>query len=578
MKAIALMYSVLLITITVNLMYSQDIINETGKDGLFIVRTADQDTLMLIKDRNVNITGELRIATMSRGSDTDPQVVWDTQDKALKVIPLRVFSEVSPLSEPLSRINGHSILSNELLSDDNTSFSILETAAVTWNIFSTDYGYIKLGPANANWGHIYTDRPKFVFNVPLYSGTGKFSSAVNDLQLHTNGKTRITVLKNGGNVGIGTSNPLSQLSVGGDGLAAAAIWGETSERGGRGVYGYASNGSIEANYGGYFRSNGRSGRGVQGYAIGLTGRGVYGIATGGSGKGVDGYASNSGDVTNYGGYFRANGSNGRGVYGYASGSSGHGVNGYAFGINGRGGSFEANGGSGRGVYGYASNIFNVTNYGGYFQAAGSYGRGVYGYASNTGSTTNYGGYFEAAGIYGRGVYGLVTGSSGVGMYGYASNSGSVTNYGGYFLAQGSSGRGVYGRAKGTNGKGVVGRGDVPTTSYDFDAIGAGVNYGSTSSIRWKNDIVEIDRPLEKISELRGVYFIWDEEHGGHHDVGMIAEEVGKVLPEIVVYEENGIDADGMDYSKLTPLLVEAIKAQQKLIDELTLRVQVIEAQ
>ena len=41
---------------------------------------------------------------------------------------------------------------------------------------------------------------------------------------------------------------------------------------------------------------------------------------------------------------------------------------------------------------------------------------------------------------------------------------------------------------------------------------------------------------------------------------MIAEEVGKVLPEIVNYEENGTDAIGMDYSKLTPLLVEAVNA------------------
>lgn len=73
-----------------------------------------------------------------------------------------------------------------------------------------------------------------------------------------------------------------------------------------------------------------------------------------------------------------------------------------------------------------------------------------------------------------------------------------------------------------------------------------------------------------------MYFDWDEEHGGHHDVGMIAEEVGKVLPEIVVYEENGIDADGMDYSKLTPLLVEVAKAQQKLIEELTKRIEELE--
>ncbi len=69
-----------------------------------------------------------------------------------------------------------------------------------------------------------------------------------------------------------------------------------------------------------------------------------------------------------------------------------------------------------------------------------------------------------------------------------------------------------------------------------------------------------------MAELRGVYFDWDEEHGGQHDVGMIAEEVGKVLPEIVVYEENGIDADGMDYSKLTPLLVEAVKELQNIVE------------
>jgi hypothetical protein len=68
--------------------------------------------------------------------------------------------------------------------------------------------------------------------------------------------------------------------------------------------------------------------------------------------------------------------------------------------------------------------------------------------------------------------------------------------------------------------------------------------------------------------LRGVYFNWDAEHGGQHDVGMIAEEVGQVLPEIVEYEENGIDATGMDYSKLTPLLVEAVKALKTEVDQM----------
>lgn len=74
------------------------------------------------------------------------------------------------------------------------------------------------------------------------------------------------------------------------------------------------------------------------------------------------------------------------------------------------------------------------------------------------------------------------------------------------------------------------------------------------------------QPLAKIAQLRGVYFDWDAEHGGYHDLGMIAEEVGAVLPEIVQYEPNGIDAHGMDYSKLAPLLVEAINAMRSETD------------
>lgn len=125
---------------------------------------------------------------------------------------------------------------------------------------------------------------------------------------------------------------------------------------------------------------------------------------------------------------------------------------------------------------------------------------------------------------------------------------------------GESGRAVYGEATASSGTnyGVYGRSNS-ASGYDFYAGGAGVNYGASSSRRWKNNAVPIDDPLHKIGQLRGVYFDWDEKHGGAHDVGMIAEEVGAVLPEVVQYEENGIDASGMDYSKMTPLLVEAVK-------------------
>ena len=52
---------------------------------------------------------------------------------------------------------------------------------------------------------------------------------------------------------------------------------------------------------------------------------------------------------------------------------------------------------------------------------------------------------------------------------------------------------------------------------------------------------------------------------------MIAEDVGKVVPEVVTYETDGKDARGVDYSRLTALLIEAVKQQQKQIA--TLRAQ-----
>lgn len=143
----------------------------------------------------------------------------------------------------------------------------------------------------------------------------------------------------------------------------------------------------------------------------------------------------------------------------------------------------------------------------------------------------------------------------------------VSNDGFGLYGDSNEGYGVYGQSyndvgiKGYSQNSVAVSGNGAT--YDFFAEGPNLHYGMVSSRRWKNNIANIEKPLEKIGALRGVYFDWDEAHGGHHDVGFIAEEIGAVLPEIVHYEENGIDADGMDYSKMTPLLVEAINAMRR---------------
>jgi len=81
-----------------------------------------------------------------------------------------------------------------------------------------------------------------------------------------------------------------------------------------------------------------------------------------------------------------------------------------------------------------------------------------------------------------------------------------------------------------------------------------------SSRRWKSHIHTLHGALGKIEHLRGVEYTYTAT--GQRDIGMIAEEVGKVVPEVVSYEDNGKDARGIDYARLTALLVEAVKQQQ----------------
>ena len=230
------------------------------------------------------------------------------------------------------------------------------------------------------------------------------------------------------------------------------------------------------------------------------------------------------------------------VYGKATNANG----------NSRGGHFESNSITGRGVEGLATNSSGTSSTGGYFESKGTTGVGVLGHALSNGNGLTYGGFFLSNSSGGIAVYGDGGAAGGL-FYGNIAVNGIGFSIGGNFEALTSGSIGV--QAKGG--------------SFDFFADGPGTDYGSPSSIRWKSDIVEIGDPLKKLNALRGVYYTWDEKHGGQHDVGMIAEEVGEVLPEIVDYEENGIDAIGMDYSKLTPLLVEAVKELSKQVEYLS---------
>jgi hypothetical protein len=98
---------------------------------------------------------------------------------------------------------------------------------------------------------------------------------------------------------------------------------------------------------------------------------------------------------------------------------------------------------------------------------------------------------------------------------------------------------------------------------------------ATSDRRLKENILPILNALDKVKQIQGVTFDWipltKEQrkilHGNEgHDIGVIAQEIEAILPELVTTRDNGYKA--VKYDKMVALLIEAIKEQQGEIDEL----------
>ena len=113
------------------------------------------------------------------------------------------------------------------------------------------------------------------------------------------------------------------------------------------------------------------------------------------------------------------------------------------------------------------------------------------------------------------------------------------------------------------------------TAGRIDASGDIVAY-STSDKNFKENITPIPNALEKISKISGNTYDWKadmkEFHGFEgNDVGVIAQEIEEVLPQLVTTRETGYKA--VKYDKLVALLIEGIKEQQQQIHSLTIEVE-----
>ncbi|NHZ85241.1 MAG: hypothetical protein GWP19_05100 [Planctomycetia bacterium] len=270
------------------------------------------------------------------------------------------------------------------------------------------------------------------------------------------------------------------------------------------------------------------GRGVSGSASGERGKGVFGLATGVEGSGISGSAL---------------GEEGTGVRGYAPGLVGKGVFGQATGDEGKGVSGSASGDKGKGIYGSAS---GVNAFAGYFNGRG-YFRNNVGIGEKDPSDK-----LHVNSDSGQNALRVqVDGATKLRVF---SNGG--TAIGANYQSTPSNGLYVHGDIK--NSGGVL----------------------HTSDQRFKTDIKPIDNSLEKLKNIRGIYYNWNREQYPERDfninkqIGVIAQEVEKEFPELVDTDNDGYKS--VNYSKLTPILIEAIKELHQIVDNQQKRIEELE--
>jgi hypothetical protein len=169
------------------------------------------------------------------------------------------------------------------------------------------------------------------------------------------------------------------------------------------------------------------------------------------------------------------------------------------------------------------------------------------------------GMYVDAGATGRPFYGYAL--NGVARAWTELNGGSTNwelNYGGTWLS--------------VSNTGFVGINASPTASFRLD-VGGSIRCTAlteTSDERFKKNIQPLSSSLEKIESLNGVSWQWKaeefpaEKFSNDMQIGFIAQEVEKVIPEVVMTDAKGYKS--IDYSKISAVLTEALKDQQKQIN------------
>ena len=331
-----------------------------------------------------------------------------------------------------------------------------------------------------------------------------------------------SIIYDNGNVGIGTTNPLSILSIGSSGDSNVGLY----------VYTTRSTGLFV--WGGY--------TGIYGYTSSAGSTAVFGYSTGDYGvRGTSNFYGVYGSGNNTGVYGTGNI---YGVYGYGSGTgTTYGVYGYGtYGVYGSGSTY--------GVYGSSAGGYGVYGYGPY--AVYGYGTtyGVYGYSS---SSSGYD-------FYGAGPRSYFSGHVGIGMAspasGFSPFASSLDVAGFIGFNRNHSGDpdtysrwGIFRKVRLTSSPYI----ELRAEDGNFYSINI-----TLSTEKAKTNISNLGIDSNKIYKLRPVSFNWKTQPDGPKTFGLIAEETAQIIPELVSYDEKN-NPHHVNYELLSVLLLDQLQ-------------------
>jgi hypothetical protein len=120
-------------------------------------------------------------------------------------------------------------------------------------------------------------------------------------------------------------------------------------------------------------------------------------------------------------------------------------------------------------------------------------------------------------------------------------------------------------------KGNDGGSAITALTIDMSAAGAATfnnDITAFSDRRLKTDITNIENALPKVMRMQGVYYKRNDVEDAREQVGVIAQDMETIVPEVVLTADDEMQTKSVDYGKLCAVLIESIKELKAEIDEL----------